>query len=365
MLIKKFSKQEKNVFTSIGCEKLKNFIALQHGDGVVDLISKYADFCDHGTLIVETSTVFNIEKQIEEYFNVIVNLKRINDIRRINKFFEAVNSKLPKGGFYICCVETKQLRKIRIFNKYWPIINSIYYFFDFIFKRVFPKILFLKKLYFLLTAGRNRVLSKAEVMGRLYSCGFQIVDEDIIGEHHFFVVRKVKEPAYDYNPSYGPIFKMRRVGKNGKIINVYKLRTMSAYSEYLQEYIFEKNNLREGGKIRNDIRVTRIGKFFRKFWIDEIPMIYNLIRGDLKIVGVRPLSQHYLSLYPDDLKELRLKVKPGLVPPFYADMPKTFNEIVESERKYLLAYQKAPLRTDIKVFIAAFKNIIFKRARSK
>ena len=102
----------------------------------------------------------------------------------------------------------------------------------------------------------------------------------------------------------------------------------------------------------------------RKFWLDELPMIFNLLRGDMKIVGVRPLSKQYFNLYTDELKEKRLKFKPGLVPPFYVDMPRTFDEIMDSENKYLDAYAKNPLWTDFRYFFNAAYNIIFRRARS-
>ena len=101
-----------------------------------------------------------------------------------------------------------------------------------------------------------------------------------------------------------------------------------------------------------------------KFWIDEIPMFINILRGDMKLVGVRPLSAHFFSLYDSDLQKLRTQVKPGLVPPFYADMPDTIDEIMISERKYLFAYEKSPILTDLKYFFLAFKNILFKGARS-
>ena len=93
-------------------------------------------------------------------------------------------------------------------------------------------------------------------------------------------------------------------------------------------------------------------------------MFLNIIKGDMKIVGVRPLSRHYYELYSDELKEKRIKFKPGLIPPFYADMPKTLEEIMESEMRYLVEYEKHPLRADIKYFFKAWKNIVFKRARS-
>ena len=75
-------------------------------------------------------------------------------------------------------------------------------------------------------------------------------------------MRKVKDPLFDYEPVYGPIFKMRRHGKGGKVIHVYKMRTMHAYSEYIQKYVYENHNLAEGGKLNNDFRVSSLGKTF-------------------------------------------------------------------------------------------------------
>ncbi|MCK5765126.1 MAG: sugar transferase, partial [Bacteroidales bacterium] len=156
-----------------------------------------------------------------------------------------------------------------------------------------------------------------------------------------------------------------RIGKNGKTIYVYKMRTMHPYSEYLQEYVYAQSQLQEGGKFKNDFRVHTAGKIMRKFWIDELPMLFNLLKGDLKIVGVRPLSQHYFDLYYEELREKRIKIKPGLVPPFYTDMPKTLEEIQESELRYLDAYDKRPFLTDMRYFWKAMYNIVFRKARSK
>lgn len=344
---------------------MRKLIIQERGQKVYDFIVKYIGPCFKNTLVISTTTRFNVDKQPDDVYENIVNLSRINDIRRINKFFESINGKIPFAGLFICCVETKNMRKKRIFNKFPKGLNYIYYLFDFILKRVFPKLPITKKLYFAITAGRNRVLSKTETLGRLYSCGFEYVGEKVVDKNLYIVVRKVKDPAYDDQASYGPIFKMRRVGKGGKIIHVYKLRTMHAYSEYLQQFIYERYKLEEGGKFKNDIRVNTIGRFFRKFWIDELPMIINLFKGDLKIVGVRPLSSHYLSLYTEELRQMRLKYKPGLLPPFYADLPKSMEEIMESEMRYLKSYEKHPLATDFRYFWKALYNIFIKRARSK
>jgi lipopolysaccharide/colanic/teichoic acid biosynthesis glycosyltransferase len=139
---------------------------------------------------------------------------------------------------------------------------------------------------------------------------------------------------------------------------------MHPYSEYLQEFVYENNNLEIGGKFKDDFRITAWGKLFRKFWVDELPMFLNLMKGDCKLVGVRPLSSQYLSLYDEEFRERRLNYKPGLLPPYYADMPMTIEEIQNSEKKYLEAFEKNPISTDIKYFFKALNNIVIKRQRS-
>ena len=119
---------------------------------------------------------------------------------------------------------------------------------------------------------------------------------------------------------------------------------MYPYSEFIQGDLYEKNHLDLSGKLKNDYRITSWGKIFRKYFIDEIPQIFNWIRGDLNLIGVRALSEHYFSLYPKTLQQKRINFKPGLIPPYYADLPKTFDEIIESEIKYLGKKEKTHLK---------------------
>jgi lipopolysaccharide/colanic/teichoic acid biosynthesis glycosyltransferase len=360
-----FPKLDQDISKGEFYKKLKDLIVEEIGPNPFKIIKKFIPLSNENTLIISTTTKFNLTNQPKDSYQYIVNLKRVNDIQFINKFFETVNEKLEMGGLYINSVETYSDRKERLMQKFPPVLNWIYYFFDFILKRVMPKLLFTKKFYFLITGGRNRVMSRAETLGRLYSCGFEVVDERYIDRQFYFVARKIDDPVFDTAPTYGPLIKLRRYGKGGKILGVYKMRTMHPYSEYLQAYIYAKNNLEEGGKFKDDFRVTSSGKYMRKFWIDELPMILNMLKGEMKIVGVRPLSEHYFNLYTDELKEKRLKTKPGLVPPFYVDMPITLEEIMDSEIRYLNAYEKHPLRTDFSYFFRALFNIFFKKARSK
>lgn len=344
--------------------KIDQYLIDEAGKEVYQFIDSQIDLSNGDHIVFSTTTKFNIDRLPKEHYTNLVNLKRINDIRYINKFFESVNGRIPKNGKFIGCAETQELRKQRILKKYPLGINVIYYILDFILKRIFPKFYLTKKIYFILTRGKNRVISRAEVLGRLYCCGFEVIEERFLDGHFYFAARKEKEPTYDLHPTYGPFIKLGRTGKDGKIIKVYKIRTMHPYSEYLQEYVYIHHYLKEGGKFENDFRVSTYGKFLRKFWIDETPMLLNFLKGEMKLVGVRPLSVHYYNLYSEELKRKRIQFKPGLIPPFYVDLPKTLEEIMTSEMNYLEQYEKNPVKTDFKYFFLALYNIILKNSRS-
>ncbi len=295
---------------------------------------------DH-TAVLSTTTVFNIYGLVHESYDYIINLHRINDIRKLDEFLNAVNSKLSLKGYFFCCVETKDQRKQRILKKFPLVLNYIYYFFDFIVKRIFPKLKFTRGLYFFLTRGDNAVISRAEALGRLSRAGFRIKQESFIGNQLCIEARKVGEP-----------------------IPVNELRTMHPYSEFIQDYVYKLHDLQDGGKFKNDFRITSWGAVCRKIWLDELPMLINFLRGDMKLVGVRPLSKQYFELYREDVRERRIKYKPGLIPPFYADMPADLEGIQASELKYLNAFDKHPWATDIKYFFKSLWNIGFHKARS-
>jgi hypothetical protein len=135
---------------------------------------------DH-TAVLSTTTVFNISSLPHDKYDYIINLHRINDILKLDDFLDSVNAKLEREGFLFCCVETKDQRKARLFKKMPPVINWVYYFFDFIVKRILPKIKFTTGIYFFLTRGSNAVISRAEALGRLSRAGFRIRQESFIG----------------------------------------------------------------------------------------------------------------------------------------------------------------------------------------
>lgn len=316
------------------------------------------------SIALRSRDIYNVETIPKDSLSFFLNLHEMNDLRRINQYLIEVNRVLKPGGFFIGKVEPIALRYNRFIKTYPFYLARFFYFLDFMWHRVSPKLPFFQKLYFGITDGKKRALSLAESLGRIYYCGFELVDAKVMDDFVVFIAKKNKDPRADKNPSYGPLFKMKRMGKDGKNIFVYKARTMHPYAEYLQEYVYKLGSLAEGGKFKDDFRITTWGRVFRKLWIDELPMLINWLKRDLKLVGVRPLSAHYLSLYREDLRLRRLKYKPGLLPPFYADLPKTLEEIMDSEERYLTAYEKNPIMTDIKYFFKAVGNILLKGARS-
>lgn len=333
---------------------------------VLKYISKFINLSLKNNLVSFSANFFDIKSKPEKRFSSISIFNSLNYLRGINKLLSVVNQKLPMNGLIMVCFEQSTTRKKLIFDNYPPGINAIIYFFDYLFHRVFPKLYLTWKLYYNITQGQNRALSKTEVLGRLVYCGFQIVDTKKINGITYVIAQKVKKlDEILESKRYGPLLKLRRMGKNGKVFEVYKFRTMHPYAEYIQAYIYEHSSLQKGGKFNRDIRVNTLGKFMRKFWIDETPMFLNLIRGEMKIVGVRPLSLHYFSLYTPELQHKRKRFKPGLLPPFYADMPETLEEIQASEMRYLKACEKnGTFITDIRYFFKILKNILINKARS-
>jgi lipopolysaccharide/colanic/teichoic acid biosynthesis glycosyltransferase len=343
---------------------MKTLIIEKCGEEAYNFFSGVINAESVETMVVSTTNVFNVLNHHGKV-NALINLSRNNDIRFLNKFFETVNQKLENGNIFISCFETFTARRLRKPVGKIPIVKNIYFMLEFIFMRVFPKLPFFKKVYFYFTRGRNRLLSKAEVFGRLASCGFEIVDYDSFNGLMYVVAKKTGEPAFNMNPSYGPLYKMPRMGKNGKIIGVYKFRTMHPYAEYLQDYILKVHGYAESGKPANDFRLTPWGRVLRKYWLDELPQLFNLIKGELKLVGVRPISERYFQDIPAELQALRIKQKPGCIPPYVAlDRKSNVDAVLQAEYEYLIEKKKYPYTTDTKYFFKAIFNILFKRKRS-
>ncbi len=160
--------------------------------------------------------------------------------------------------------------------------------------------------------------------------------------------------VYIDSPGASPIFVQKRVGLGGKEFNFYKIRTMVADAEKQLDGLLHKNEM-EGPafKIKEDPRITKIGKFLRKTSIDELPQLWNIFKGDMSVVGPCPPLPREVAQYDDeDMK--RLSVTPGLT--CYWQTLKnrndlTFEEWLEYDRKYM---EERCLWVDIKII---FKTI--------
>ena len=200
--------------------------------------------------------------------------------------------------------------------------------------------------------------------GYLIYHGFSI--KNMMEKNKEIVVNIIKNKNINSikDKNYSWLIKLPRTGENGKKFFVYKLRTMQPYSEYIQDFVIEKNGFNKNGTIKDDFRITKLGKFLRKYWIDELPMLFNFLKGEVKIVGVRPLSDSMLGKYPKEFVSIRNNFKPGLIPPCYVEKPNSFEELIESEKRYIEKYNKSGGVTDIVYFYKFINNIIFKGVRS-
>ena len=324
------------------------------------MLRKKAHLDSRQTKVICDRTPFSMLQMPEYQYATIV------DMRGINKRLCMVNQKLPDDGHYVCCYRPQEYIKQKMLAKYPKGINWIIYTFYFFQKRVWPRLMLTSRLYYDITKGRKRMLSQTEVSGRLYYCGFEVDEIVPMGHIEYVFAHRHSQPyPQEHIKVYGPLIKLSRVCKNKELKTFYKLRTMHPYAEYIQKYVYDTYGTNDGDKAENDFRITTWGHIFRKLWIDEWPMFVNLLRGDIKLVGVRPLSKTKFDTYPEWLQDLRTQAKPGLIPPFYVDLPKTQEEMFESEARYLRAYLEHPLRTDWKYFWKAFYQIVFKHARSK
>jgi len=114
-----------------------------------------------------------------------------------------------------------------------------------------------------------------------------------------------------------PIFYQERIGRDGKAFNVHKFRTMVPDAEaVLSRHLTEDAGLRAeweaNFKLRNDPRITRVGAFLRKTSLDEIPQHINVLRGEMSLVGPRPLPLYHQEELPVQVQRLRTKVRPGM-----------------------------------------------------
>ncbi len=143
---------------------------------------------------------------------------------------------------------------------------------------------------------------------------------------------------YIDSPGASPFFAQQRVGKDGRVFKFWKFRSMIPDAESKLNDLLHKNEM-DGPvfKIKDDPRITRVGKFIRKTSIDELPQLWNILKGDMSIVGPRPALPREVEQY-GEYENQRLYITPGLtcywqVQPRRNDL--SFEEWLELDIKYI------------------------------
>ena len=160
------------------------------------------------------------------------------------------------------------------------------------------------------------------------------------------------------SPGASPIFAQTRVGRDGKEFTFYKFRSMIPNAEsQLEELLPENEMCGPVFKIRDDPRMTRFGRFIRKCSIDELPQLYNVLRGDMSIGGPRPALPREVAQY-DDYAMQRLIVSPGLTC-YWQIQPNrnqlSFDEWLELDLKYI---RERSFLTDWKLILSPFSAVL-------
>lgn len=160
------------------------------------------------------------------------------------------------------------------------------------------------------------------------------------------------------DPKGSPIFSQKRCGRKGKEFNFYKFRSMYVDAESRLEELLEQNEM-EGPafKIKDDPRITRLGKVLRKTGVDELPQLVNILKGDMSIVGPRPPLPREVAQY-NDYQMQRLMVTPGLtcywqIQPHRNDL--TFDEWMDLDVKYI--YERS-FWVDWKIILATVRTVL-------
>lgn len=162
----------------------------------------------------------------------------------------------------------------------------------------------------------------------------------------------------------GPIFyDQLRIGKGGKYFKLYKYRSMViGADEILKEYLAENEEARiefeKNQKLRNDPRITKLGKFLRKTSLDEFPQFINILKGDMSLVGPRPIVDREVKLFGNKMKTVH-SVRPGLTGYWAANgrSDTSYDERVDMEVFYA---ENFSLALDMKIIFKTIKSVIKK-----
>jgi len=137
-----------------------------------------------------------------------------------------------------------------------------------------------------------------------------------------------------------------RIGKKGKPFTIYKIKTMKDGS-------ISAPSCEEGlifGKQKNNPNIIKNRRWLRTLFIDEMPQIANILKGDMVIFGLRPYSEKEFKKFPEEFKEKYVKFKPGIMCPIYLEEINSFGKVVEINEKYLDDKIRHGIASDVKYF---------------
>lgn len=160
------------------------------------------------------------------------------------------------------------------------------------------------------------------------------------------------------DPRGSIFFYQTRIGKDEKPFRMYKFRSMVSNAEELLDDLLEKNEISGAMfKMKEDPRITRVGKFIRKTSIDELPQLWNVIRGNMSLVGPRPALPREVNQYTS-YDKLRLVVTPGCTGLWQVSGRNNmgFHEMLELDLEYI---ERRSLWLDVKVLFRTVKIIVF------
>lgn len=163
------------------------------------------------------------------------------------------------------------------------------------------------------------------------------------------------------SPGASPIFAHNRVGKNGRIFKFYKFRSMCPDAEVLKKELMAKNEMSEHMfKMENDPRITKVGKWIRKLSIDELPQFYNVLIGDMSLVGTRPPTEDEYRGY-SAVHKRRLSSTPGITGLWQVsgrNEIRDFDEVVRLDVEYI---ENWSLWLDFKIILKTIKVVLIGR----
>ena len=211
-------------------------------------------------------------------------------------------------------------------------------------------------------------LSDVKVKSKLSKLAYRIIKRSfdllfsLIGSLFILPLAIIIKLAYVLTGDFGSIFFVqKRIGKNGREFNFYKFRTMVKDADLRLVELLENESYaaewQKYRKLKNDPRISKVGKFLRKTSLDEFPQFFNVLKGDMSIVGNRPFLPREKDDIADHIYENLISIKPGITGYWQVSGRSNigFDDRIQLENFYA---QNASLGFDLAIFFRTFKSVL-------